>query len=568
MSYGNGEKLVRQTACPETTLTEPFDLSELLDEYRDEARDQIARLDAALGVLERGDALPEEERRALLRDLHTLKGNSGMLGFVPLRDAIHALESVFKASPGPYPRPKVERLGEAASALRGAVEVAGSEEEAAAFGRLASVRRALAGVGGKEPAESESPQPTPGKSDGESRADRRGDLLRVSFSKLDRLVDEVGELVGLGAGLETWVEQHRRPLAALDPEGVLRDHTDLLDGLIGRIREAVMELRLVPLGRVFDRFPGLVRDLARAGGKRVQLELEGADTEVDKATADLLGEPLLHLIQNAVDHGIEPADQREKAGKPAEGTVRLAARQAGDRVTVTVEDDGRGLDRAAILARAREQGLAAEGEGLAPNEVEQLLFRSGFSTRAEASEVSGRGVGLEVVNRRMRELRGSLEVESRPGGGTRFTLSLPLTVVILPAVLFEAGGQAVALPAAAVSETVRNPAPERVGGSEAIRVRNELVPVARLKRVLWNENGQERGQGGYFMVVRGGGRSAAVAADRLLDQRDVVVKALPRYLGKPRAVSGVTVLPDGRAALVLDPGAVIDLNLTSTARDR
>ncbi|HEX2188550.1 MAG TPA: chemotaxis protein CheW [Longimicrobiaceae bacterium] len=540
---------------PEGALSDLFDLSELLGDFRDEARDPVARLDAALAGWERGEPLPEEERTVLLRGLHTLKGNAGMLGLRPIQDWVHGVESVLKRSAAPPAPATLRELLRGAAALRLAVDRAGGPGEEAAFAALVPVR--------DEPAEAEGPAPPPVPAEapaapGEVRAeDLRDDVVRIPFRMLDVLLDEISEVVTELTALDDWAEAHRDALGAVELRRALQDRIESLAAGAEAARRTATDLRMVPVGRTFSRYPALVRDLAREQGKRVRVVLEGEDTQLDKSTADALGEPLLHLVRNAVDHGIETPEEREAAGKPPEATLLLRAAQEGDRVRIEVEDDGRGLDRERIVARAREQGFAAGEEEAG---VEELIFRPGFSTRRVATALSGRGIGLDAVRGAVGRLRGSVEVEPGDEGGTRFVLRLPLTVALVPALFFEAAGERLALPVADVEETLRAGEVERVGPAEVVRVREEVLPLVRPGRVFgWEEGDGARPR--FVLVVRSGGRAAAVGADRLLDQRQATVRALPVALGSPPGVSGATVAPDGGVVLVLDPAAVVELNV-------
>src|SRR5690606_26492411 len=259
--------------------------------------------------------------------------------------------------------------------------------------------------------------------------------------------------------------------------------------------------------------------------------------------------------------------EREAAGKPPTGTIVLRAERQGDRVRVEVMDDGPGLDLAALRERGRALGLLSPDAEPSDEELAELIFLPGFSTRASSDTVSGRGIGLDVVKQRIVALRGPLSVEMRPEGGTRFVLDLPLTLAILPALIFEAGGATLAFPAVSVEGTLRGIAPERAGATEVLRLEDGLVPVARAERIFgWHErSATDDGNGGatapFAVVVRSGSRRAAVLATRLLEQRDLVVKAMPHYLGRLPGVFGASVSPDGRVILLLDPAGLLDLNL-------
>ncbi|HLL48056.1 MAG TPA: Hpt domain-containing protein, partial [Longimicrobiaceae bacterium] len=349
-------------------------------------------MDAALAGWERGESLTEADRTPLLRGLHTVKGNAGMLGLRAIQDFVHSVESVLKRSDAPPPAATLNALLRGAAALRAAVDRAGTPDQDAAFAALLPIREEPAAASTAPPALSAaSPQPAsaapaagePAPADVEPAAapeaappspaapattevraeDLRDDVVRIPFRMLDVLLDEIGEVATQITALDDWADASRDALRGCGLGRDLRDRVEALATAADAARRTATDLRMVPVGRILARFPVLVRDLAREQGKRVRVLLEGEDTRLDKSTADAVAEPLLHLVRNAVDHGIEPPGEREAAGKPAEATLALRAAQEGDRVRIEVEDDGRGLDRARIFARAREQGIAAAGDG-------------------------------------------------------------------------------------------------------------------------------------------------------------------------------------------------------------
>lgn len=529
-------------------MQESLDLDSLMGEFRDEARDQVDRVEAGFLRFERDGELGEEARSGLLRTLHTLKGNAGMLGLSAIRDFVHAVENVLKDEPAGWSEPVIERLFEGVAALRRAVEAAGGDQQDAAFRELGVARHRV------EELESASARPPEERApdDGPDEVMTAGaDRLRVPFAKLDALLNEVGELLGEADALRAALRNARAGSGLLERGEAIRRRARGL-------RESVMALRLVPLWRVLGRFHSLVRRLARDQGKEARLVVHGEDTEVDKGTADALAEPLLHLLRNAIDHGIQPPDVREAAGKPRHGTIVVSALQEGDRVRIVVEDDGAGLDLERIRARGREAGLIPPGAEVPESTLEELIFHSGFSTSTDVSTVSGQGVGLDVVRRSVRELRGDLAVQRREEeGGTRFVLRLPLTVAVVPSVVFEAAGEMLALPASSVDHTVRVDRIDRVGPVEVVRVGDDLLPLADPDR-LFGWSAASRGE--FGVVLRHRGHGAVLTVTRLVDQRDLVVKALPAFGRRPRGVSGASVLPGGRVILLLDPAEVIELS--------
>ncbi len=544
-----------------------------------------------------------------------------MLALHAVVDTVHTMEAAFRGGTGRWSREQVDTFFEAAAALRRVADLVGSPEQERALQRLAAVQLHFPGSAPApappEPAADpeledrpDAPTPAAPGEEGTVQAaieasgggtgadeDRRegdqagtGDLLRVPFAKLDALLNRVGDLVTVEAAMEELLDRFGPELEAAGARRVMEAQLETLGLITDGLREATMDLRLVPVGRVFQRFPSLARDIARRQGKQVRVVVEGERVELDKSTVDALSDPLLHLVRNAVDHGIGTPEERAAQGKPAGGTIWMRAERVGDRVLVEVADDGIGLSRDAILARARAEGLVGEHERLSGPEIDELVFRSGFSTRDQATTVSGRGVGLEVVRRRVTALRGELTVGTSDGGGSRFVLALPLTLAIVPALLFEADGELLALPAAEVQETLRRVHPERAGGTEVVRHRDQLIPVARTGPLLgWTGEPERYAREGdrgkprtdreaagrsngaqsenFAIVLRRGTRTAAVLADRLLDQRDVVVRALPRALGSVRGVSGATVTPTGQVVLLLDSAGLIDMNLDLHRRE-
>jgi len=320
-----------------------------------------------------------------------------------------------------------------------------------------------------------------------------------------------------------------------------------------------MDVRMLPLRHVFERFPRLVRDLAHQQGKQVELLLQGEDTRVDKAVIDEIGEPLVHLIRNAVDHGIETPAARAARGKPAVGTLLLAATQESNQVVITLVDDGAGIDAAAVRRKAVERGLVRPDETLADREAIQLIFTEGFSTARTVTDVSGRGVGLDIVVQSMEKLNGLIEAETIPGAGTKFTLQLPLTLAIITVLMVEVGGSVYALPSGAVVESLRYRKSEitRVGGRDTLRVRDRIVPLLHLAELFGAAPAE--GDEVYAVIVGRGEKRLGLSVDRLRGQQDVVIKALDPVVSESQVgIAGATILGDGRVVLILDVASLFE----------
>jgi two-component system chemotaxis sensor kinase CheA len=382
-------------------------------------------------------------------------------------------------------------------------------------------------------------------------------MVRVDFAKLDHLLNLVGELIVH----RTKLNELARPIADLVPDSgpQLLAAVHQVASVATQLQETIMDVRMLPIRHVFERFPRLVRDLARQQGKQVELVLQGEDTRVDKAVIDEIGEPLVHLIRNAVDHGIEAPAARAARGKPASGTIVLSAAQESNQVVITLVDDGGGIDAREVRRRAVERGLISAEEALSDRDAIQLIFTEGFSTAHRVTDVSGRGVGLDVVVQSMERLNGLIEAETIPGAGTRFTLQLPLTLAIITVLIVEVGGVSYALPSGAVVESLRYPRSEvaRIGGRDTLRVRDRIVPLLHLAELFGTQ--ARPGEDGYAVIVGRGEKRLALAVDRLRGQQDVVIKALdPAVSEATVGIAGATILGDGRVMLILDVAALFE----------
>ncbi len=390
-----------------------------------------------------------------------------------------------------------------------------------------------------------------GPTAGEEAVRRAHNMIRIDRRRLDLLMNHVGELV---------VARNRLiELTAKDPESEIAGLSTRINRLVTDIQTEVIGARMTPVWQVFDRFPRAVRDLARELGKRVTLTVEGGDIEVDRSLLDEIGDPVLHLLRNAVDHGIESSEERAAAGKPAEGRLTISCMRERDSVVFRIEDDGRGIDRGAVLAKARDAGAVPDDvEALDDDLLLQVLGRSGFSTAKAVTSVSGRGVGIDVVLTKLRGLGGSVAIQSELGQGTTFVLRLPLTLVIFRALLAQAGDERYVLPMAFVAETVEYNEQTRaeVHDRDSVVLRDEVLSTADLRTVV-GQKGNHVPDRRPCVILEVGERRSALLVDALLGQMEIVVEPFDPPRGMPPYFSGATILADGTPALILDAAALV-----------
>ena len=378
--------------------------------------------------------------------------------------------------------------------------------------------------------------------------------IRVDIHKIDALINMVGELVitqsmlGL-LGQDFTMERLER----------LRDGLNQLERHTRELQEGVMQIRMLSISFTFSRFPRLVHDLSSKLGKRVELKLSGESTEVDKTVIEKIGDPLVHLVRNSLDHGLESPEERRAAGKPETGMVHLNAFHRGGSIIIEIRDDGRGLDRERLFQKAVERGLIGADVNLTEQQIYELIFMPGFSTADQVSDVSGRGVGMAVVRRNIHELGGSIEIESRRGAGTAIIIRLPLTLAILDGQTIAVGQETYIVPLASIVESIqiREERVKRVAGrGETFLLRDEYLPIVRLHQLFGIEDAKAtRLQDGLLVVVEGDGRRCGLFVDDLLGQQQVVIKSLEANYRKVDGISGATILGDGSVALILDiPG--------------
>jgi len=375
--------------------------------------------------------------------------------------------------------------------------------------------------------------------------------IRVDLRRLDGLMDLIGELITVRGRLNQLAAERRDP--AVDDVAIQ------VSRLSADLQAEILQARMTPVWQVFDRFPRLVRDVARELGKQVAFRVEGKEIELDRAILDELGDPLMHLLRNAVDHGIEPPADRRRRGKPPEGEVVLTALRERASVTITVADDGRGVDRRRILERAQREGMVdAHAEALTDEQLLRVLARPGFSTAEAVTSVSGRGVGIDVAMTRIRALGGTIDIRSELGKGTTFVLRLPVTLAIVRAIMASVGPERYALPLTYVAETVElgTVTTTMVEGREAIVLRDHVVPLVHLRR-LFGVTGDRAPARAPIIVLELGDRRAGVVVDGMLGQQEIVVKGFDAPQGTLPVFSGATIMGDGIPALILDAGGLV-----------
>ncbi|BDU17871.1 chemotaxis protein CheA [Lysobacter auxotrophicus] len=577
-----------------------------------EAREILDQLGEQMVALEHAPT-DRDALNAVFRGFHTIKGGAGFLDFGPMVEICHAVEDRLNvARDGTVPM-DADAFDGAQQSLDLLVDMLaavsnGEEPEHAPPALLKSLRdgtgafvthvatispkpaakpapahaevdleaefeamldqmHGAGGVPGAVPMPAAAPSPArqPKAPAANAHAKAEDPTVRVDVRRLDAMVDLVGELVLARNRLKTI-----RP--RLRDEDLDRAVT-ALDVATSRLQSAVMMVRMQPVGRVFARFPKLARDVARQVKKSVELEIIGAETELDRNLVEALADPLVHLVRNAIDHGIESPDARRAAGKPEQGTVRLSAQQEGDHVSIEVSDDGAGIDPEKIRRSAIKKGLIDSDAAarLTSDECLNLIFLAGFSTRSEVSDLSGRGVGMDVVQSKIRELSGQVQIHSEVGRGSRFAIRVPLTLAILPTLLIELEDDVYALPLVRVVEVLAHERiePLWVDGQRMLDLRDQPLPLIDLR--TWLGLPPEPRTTTTCVVLQSGDARFCLTVDRVRGREEVVIKALPRTLRGLAGYAGASLVGDGRMALILDVDALLRTGLrgsSSGAKDR
>ncbi len=547
-----------------------IELDQLLGIYREQSLQIVEEMGHDLLALESG-AADDEAMTRLRRGAHTIKGDSACVGLEGITHITHKIEDVFAAvldGEIGFDRRSVDVMLKGLDAVRAAIggeEIGDVDTERVGAlvtelneiqNRSAFEKRAATRVSGTAPIHSSSPTRA------ESR--HRRDYVRVESLKVDSLLNLAGEMVIARSVINQIEPELEREFPKNELVGRLATASAQMGKLIAELQKSVLKLRMVTIDQLFRRFARPMRELAGERGKEFELKIVGGETELDRTLVDLLYEPLLHLLRNAVDHGLETKDERRTAGKPEVGQIITRAYHDGNQVVVEVSDDGRGIDVAAVKARAVRCGtISRQGAELMPDEEAlELVFISGLSTSEEITQLSGRGIGTTAVKSAVEQLRGTMSVRSEPGKGTSFTLRLPLTLAIIRALLFTAGGRLFALPLLAVSElaAVQASGVVHLDGIEHYRLHDRFVSLVRPGAVL----GFDRRRGGsgvllrsepskmFLIVLIAGNKRYAVVADELLGEQELVIKPLDSGWVQNDALAGASLLGDGRVVLIMD----------------
>jgi two-component system chemotaxis sensor kinase CheA len=388
--------------------------------------------------------------------------------------------------------------------------------------------------------------------------------VRIDVKRLDDLMNQVGEMVlERNRILQMNIDyQTRENMVNFGDEfGKLAKRIDFVTS---ELQMQVLKIRMIPVEKVFKKFPRIVRNLSRDLGKEVELQIVGEETELDRSVVDEIGDPLIHLIRNALDHGLELPEDRVAAGKPRTGKVVLSATHEGNQIIISIKDDGRGIDPEKLSRKAIEKGLVSEEQvaGMTQKEILDLIFLPGFSTKEKATDLSGRGVGMDVVRTNIRKLNGIIELRSEVGSGSEIILKLPLTLAIIQSLLVEVEHEVYSIPLAAVLETlkVENSSFHYIGGQEVLKLRESVLPLLRLQRVFGVSERAEKSTQSYIVVIGVAEKRIGLIVTRLLGQQEVAIKSLGKYLAKAPGIAGSTIMGDGRVALIIDPAGLIEMD--------
>jgi len=576
-----------------------FDKSEFVSYFRDEAEELLQQIDADLLQLEDHVASGHADTElvnSLFRALHTIKGSSGMLQFTDIQNLAHKLENLcdlLRKERMPLSESCVDVLFSGRDFLTDLVHAAieGGETPSGLLdygGRLDSfvavyeetpVPDGKLSLNEDETAAFEAEvarllkEAEPAAPANKQKRSTAHQTIRVDIGRLDLLLNLVGELVinrtrisdiasTLGRaltdknGVAVALNGHAKELAPLAK--ALADSSALLARTTNEIQESIMKVRMVPIGQVFDRFPRMIRDVAKARGKDVRLQISGAETDLDKTIVDEVGEPLMHLLRNCIDHGIETPEERERRGKPRYGSISLNAYHEGNQIIIEVSDDGNGIDLERVRERGVKQGLISADDKLTDGEIIELIFTPGFSTAEAISDVSGRGVGMDVVKKNIARIKGVFDVNTVPGAGTTFTIKLPLTLAIIQALLVRVSRELYAIPLDSVIESQRVEMHDvrTVHGNEVITLRGQVLPLVRVADFFRLGGGRDP-EKVMIVIVGLQGRQVGLVVDSFQGEQEIVIKPLSDVVGRIPGISGATILGNGSISLIIDVHSLV-----------
>lgn len=569
------------------------DTVSLYFDFVSEGEDGLARVDEILLGAQRG-GIDDERVNELFRVFHTIKGVSGFLEAASVTALAHATETLLdgaRSKKWTLSGATLDVVFEASAAMRellltvrGCVEAGCTIPESgflpALLERIAAAQAATPHVPlapapapvasiapqaqppSAEPAAEAAPQELPVATFERSQGSKARETVKVDLERVDSVVEMIGELIIVESMVVNAPE-----ISAL-PSLRIRNYLAQLTKISRDLQGVAMRMRMIPVRGVFQRMARLARDLSHKTGKDVQLVQSGETTEMDRSMVERIEEPLVHMIRNAMDHAIELPDDRSTAGKPRTGTIRLCAQHEGGSIAIEVSDDGRGLRRDAILHKARARGLVGDGaDQMSDDDVFALIFLPGFSTAAQVSEISGRGVGMDVVKRSIEAMRGRILVRSTPGVGTTFKLVLPLTLAIIDGMLVSSGNETYVIPSLAIIESLQvTPAMVLTLGhrGELLDVRGEILPLVRLRRICGVPGPEPAAEDSRVVVVESAGKKTALVVDEVITEQQIVVKPIAPGLGDTDFLSGAAILSDGRVGLILNVDRLSSLTRGST----
>jgi two-component system, chemotaxis family, sensor kinase CheA len=575
---------------------------DLLVEFHAEALDHLAQIEAALLQLE-NNPTDTEAISSIFRSFHTIKGVSGFLQLTPMNTLTHEVESLLdlvrnnKLALTSTIITEMLKARDAIQALVGQITVALEKgelpTEVVPVSQLIVAVKTLAAGGKAAPAavapaaapaapvpipvpvaaEPATPPPAPvpeaaaavpaqavlqhaaaANDNSGARKTSGTSTIRVNTEKLDSLMDVVGELVIVQSQL---LESARH---LTGNNNALQRNLSQVTRITKELQHTSMSLRMIPVKATFQKMERLARDLARDCGKKVNFCVEGEDTELDRTVVEEINDPLMHMVRNSLDHGLEPAEMRLKAGKPELGKVQMKAYHQGSNIVLEISDDGRGIDEKKVFAKALKQGLITEGQNITKEEILNLIFLPGFSTAEKVTSISGRGVGMDVVRRNIEKLRGKIEIESEVGKGSRFRIILPLTMAIIDGLIVKVGEDRFILPTTSVKMAYR-PAAESLstvqGRGEVLDLRGKILPLHRLHQKFSIEPKAHNPSDGIVVVVEHSGRVSGLLVDEMVSKQEVVIKSLGALMQGLPGVAGGAILGDGNIALILDPASLL-----------